>query len=156
VEPGTRDQIMKKTMMAAIVLGLSLLGTAVASPVDAAEASAARATSKGCTFTPPTPSISGRKASFTVRVSCGSSRTGRRQVVWDLMGDDPVGDDVMGWAVGRADGSGTYSWSNRNWGCNEDLGGDELYVRVRVEDYYPGVGWIRGGWVKGSVRSGSC
>lgn len=122
---------------------------------------ASAASRNGCSYSAPTPSISSSgKASFKISLNCGPKTGGitDRQVVFDLMGDDPVGDDVMNWSRFNTRSERSYSVSFSNWPCNEDRpGGDEIYVRVRIEGYSPGAGaWIKGPWLNGSVRKGTC
>ena len=132
---------------------ITLLLTALSAP-----AATAATTQYGCTFSVPKPTITRGKASFKVVVSCpASSRPYNRQVVVDLMGDDVANDDVMGWTVQDTASARTHTVTRSGWGCNEDVGTDELYLRVHIEKGGPGnVGWVKGPWIKGATVSGTC
>lgn len=135
-------------------IALLSAGLALLPATDALAATSER----GCTFTPPTPSIVNGYANFTVTVSCGPIPIGyyERQVVYDLVGSDGIlKDDVMKWDYHRIDNRGTYTWSHRGWPCNEDLGQDEIYVRVRIETMVAG-SWSKAPWVGGPTIHGSC
>lgn len=122
-------------------------------------APAEAATQYGCTFSAPTPSISGGTADFTVNANCSNSPGGGytdRRVAIDLMGDDPLGDDWLNGVTRTAWTQQSYSWAFSNWACNEDVGTDEIYVRVRVEAWEPGYGWHKGSWISGGIDTGEC
>lgn len=113
----------------------------------------------GCSFSAPTPVISGGLADMSLSANCssspGSGYTDRRLVI-DLMGSDPYADDWLEGAVRDTWTQKNYSWSFLNWTCNEDIGTDEIYSRVRVEVWEPGYGWHHGSWVTSSVVPGNC
>ena len=96
----------------------------------------------------PKPTVVSKKVSFTIRITCSSHPAGvydNRQMVVDLMGDDPVGgDDVMKYSVKGIWDNRSYSYSFSGWPCNEDVASaDELYLRVRTEKHEPGGLWRR-------------
>lgn len=139
-------------------IALGVVGTALVGSL-ALVAPAQAATQYGCTFSAPTPSISGGQADFTANANCnnspGSAYTDRRIAI-DLMGEDPLGDDWLNGVTRDTWTQKSYSWSFANWACNEDVGTDEIYVRMRVEVWDPGYGWRRGSWITGGIDTGDC
>ncbi|MFZ2501954.1 MAG: hypothetical protein WAW88_04740 [Nocardioides sp.] len=79
-----------------------------------------------------------------------------RRVAWEFVADDAYADDVIYTSTRDTWTRKAYSWSFTNLPCNEDIGTDEVFVRVRVEVWEPGYGWRRPSWLTGPSASGSC
>ena len=110
----------------------------------------------GCTFSVPTPSITGGKSSFKVSATCASSKD-KRNLDVELVADDPSYDDTLRTAsTSIPAGKGNHSVTGEGWSCHEDATGkDEVYLRVRIEDYQS-KSWHKAKWVNGSAANGDC
>ena len=84
-----------------------------------------------------------------------------RQMVVDLMGDDPVGgDDVMKYSVKGIWDNRSYSYSFSGWPCNEDVArltnSTSESARKSISPGVFGSVWRKGSWVPGGVITANC
>lgn len=147
-----------------------MIAAAVAVAMTAAPSAEATTAMGDCTFTALSPSPVvvtdvGRKVSVA-RASVRCATTHYVDVGLYLYGDDPVFDDLTETVIENNVAVGpvpkTLGEVKRNWqlyhGCNEDLGNDELYsrIRVRIRASFNGPASAWSGWDRGTTVTYYC